>query len=91
MTLTGPRDALADRSDFIGYLVGLAALADMVRALASHTGHRAAPVRDCDDFEYALLGLASIGSAVERMAKYVTQQPHSISSADSAAETRFLR
>ncbi len=91
MTLTDPREALADNSDFIGYLVGLAALADMVRALASDTDHRVEPVRDCDDFRYALLGLASIGAAVERMAKCVTQQPDMTVMPDSAAASRFLR
>ncbi|OUZ02313.1 hypothetical protein B0172_03600 [Mycobacterium avium subsp. paratuberculosis] len=41
MTLTDPRDALADQSDFIGYLVGLAGLADVVHTLAGD-GPRAA-------------------------------------------------
>ncbi|WP_431232676.1 hypothetical protein ACQ856_25235 [Mycolicibacterium psychrotolerans] len=90
MTLTDPREALADNSDFIGYLVGLAALAEMVRTLASDTD-RSVSVRDCDDFRHALLGLASIGAAVERMAKCVTQQPDMTVSTDSAAATRFLR
>ena len=89
MTLTDPRDALADRSDFIGYLVGLTALADVVRALASDTDRRTEPVRDCDDFGYALLGLASIGSAIERMAKCAVQQTDT--NANSIAATRFLR
>ncbi|WP_233209220.1 hypothetical protein [Mycobacterium sp. ENV421] len=92
MTLTEPRDALADKSDFIGYLVGLAALAEMVRALASDTDPGAAPVRDCDDFGYALLGLASLGSAVERIANCCTQQLHTSIDADSTVPiARFLR
>ncbi|BBX07195.1 hypothetical protein [Mycolicibacterium aichiense] len=92
MTLTDPRDALADKSDFIGYLVGLAALTEMVRALASDTDPGAAPVHDCDDFGYALLGLASIGSAVERMAACSAHQLHTSPTGESAAPaTRFLR
>ena len=35
MTLTDPREALADQSDFIGYLVGLAGLSGLVHTLAS--------------------------------------------------------
>ncbi|MEZ0357516.1 hypothetical protein [Mycobacterium sp. SA01] len=91
MRLTDPRDALADHSDFVGYLVGLAAMADMIRSLAA-TDRRAEPVRDCDDFRYALLGLASVGSAIERMANCVAQPPHPSRDADAAARpTRYLR
>ena len=69
MTLTDPREALADQSNFIGYLVGLAGLARMVRTLAAD-GDRTRPIRaaTADDFVYALLGLASVGAAVERLA-----------------------
>ncbi|ORB57250.1 hypothetical protein [Mycolicibacterium rhodesiae] len=92
MTLTDPRQALADKSDFIGYLVGLAALAGLVHALASDTGPVAAPVEDCDDFGYALLGLASLGSAVERMANCSTQQLDTRPTGEpQAPTTRFLR
>ena len=34
MTLTDPREALADQSNFIGYLMGLASLGHVVHALA---------------------------------------------------------
>jgi len=68
MTLTNPREALADKSDFIGYLVGLAALANLVRGLAADGAERqAGPTGDCDDFVYVLLGLVSTGTAIERM------------------------
>lgn len=89
MTLTDPREALADKSDFIAYLVGLAAVADMVRALAADGGSRARSARECDDFIYALLGLASTGAAVERMSNCVTalQNP----TVEVAPATRFLR
>ena len=89
MTLNDPREALADKSDFIGYLVGLAALADMVRALAADGSPGARSARDCDDFVYVLLGLASTGAAIERMTNCdrVVQYP-----TDEATSTmRFLR
>jgi hypothetical protein len=90
MTLTDPHEALADRSDFIGYLVGLAALADMVRALAADNGRAAHPARGDDDFVHVLLGLASTGSAVARMA---TCAPALLDSttADPRHPTRLLR
>jgi hypothetical protein len=89
MTLTDPREALADRSDFIGYLIGLAALADMVRALVADGRSDARTACDCDDFVYVLLGLASTGAAVERMANCITtSQAPTVQGADA---TRFLR
>jgi hypothetical protein len=35
MSLTDPREALADQSNFIGYLVGMAGLARVVHTLAA--------------------------------------------------------
>ena len=61
MTLTDPREALAEQSNFVGYLVGLAGLARMVHTLAADGDRRADPPRDADDFVHALLGLASLG------------------------------
>ncbi|ORJ57309.1 hypothetical protein [Mycobacterium simiae] len=69
MTLTDAREALADHSSFIGYLIGLAAVARMIRTLADDAGPTAALHDDPDDFVYALLGLASLGSGIERLAK----------------------
>ena len=43
MTLTDPRDALADQSNFIGYLMGLARLARVVHALAADGDRRVRP------------------------------------------------
>ncbi|AKK27206.1 hypothetical protein AB431_11525 [Mycobacterium sp. EPa45] len=89
MTLNDPHEALADRSDFIGYLVGLAGLADMVRSLAAEGDRHARPARDCDDFVYALLGLASTGAAIQRMANSpsTSHKP----TLEVAATARFLR
>lgn len=86
MTLTDPREALADDSSFIGYLVGLAAVAQMVRALADDAGPGTTPPHP-DDFVYALLGLASLGSGIERLAKY----PAMHSYPPAVPVTRWLR
>ncbi len=69
MTLTDPREALADQSNFIGYLVGLAGLAQVVH----DPGRRRRPPSweppaESDDFVHVLLGLASLGAAIERLA-----------------------
>lgn len=78
MTLTDPREALADQSDFIGYLVGLAGLGQVVHTLAadSRCGGVAGydPPGDADNFVHALLGVASIGAAIERFANSAIAQ-----------------
>jgi hypothetical protein len=97
MTLTDPREALADQSDFIGYLVGLAGLAQVVHTLAADGDRRAGgPPRDPDDFVHVLLGFASIGAAVERFANSAkapkAQQNPTAEAPPSAAPTpRWLR
>jgi hypothetical protein len=68
MTLTDPRDALAEQSNFIGYLMGLASFARVVHALASDDDRLPVPSRDADDFVHLLLGLASLGDLIERLA-----------------------
>jgi hypothetical protein len=97
MTLTDPREALADQSNFIGYLVGLAGLARAVRTLAadgefSEVG-RSHPPRDPGDFEHVLLGLASLGEAIERLANPARAQPNSTVEAlpPGSTTTRWLR
>lgn len=75
MTLTDPREALADKADFMGYLLGLAGLARVVHTLAADGDRRAGRPRDPDDFVHALLGLASIGAAIERLATTAAAQP----------------
>jgi hypothetical protein len=68
MTITDPREALADQSTFIGYLMGLASLGHVVHELA-HGDRRADPPADADDFVHVLLGVAHLGEAVERLAE----------------------
>ena len=93
MTLTDPRETLADQSNFIGYLVGLAGLARVVHTLAAHEGRRPGPRRDPDDFVYALLGLAGIGAGIEKLADSATPQPVSNPDAPTLASAtmRWLR
>ena len=64
MTLTEPRAALAENASLIDYLMGLAGLGRLVRALGTGGG---AP-READDFVHVLLGLAALGTRVERLA-----------------------
>ena len=77
MTLTDPREALADQSSFIGYLVGLAGVARMVHVLADDD-RRPDTCRGPDDFVHVLLGLASLGAAIDRIANptVVQQNPN---------------
>ncbi|GAB1815320.1 hypothetical protein [Mycobacterium sp. MUNTM1] len=89
MTLIDPREALADQSNFIGYLVGLAGVARMVRTLAEDE-RRSGTCRGPDDFVHALLGLASLGAAIERIATPVTVQ-HNPTSPAGIPTTRWLR
>jgi hypothetical protein len=93
MTLTDPRKALAEQSDFIGYLVGLAGLARVIHTLAADGDGRGGGPRDSDDFVYALLGLASIGAAIERFANsaMAQQNPTAETPAPAAPITRWLR
>lgn len=91
MTLTDPREALADRADFIGYLLGLAGLARVVHTLAAGGARRAGGPREPDDFVHALLGLASIGAAIERLANTTATQPHPAGAAAVTTTLRWLR
>jgi hypothetical protein len=89
MTLIDPRDALAEQSNFIGYLMGLAGLAEVVHQLADGD-RRAEPPRDADDFVHVLLGIASLGQGIEQLAKPVPAQPDS-QAAIPSSNTRWLR
>ncbi|MGB9226449.1 hypothetical protein [Mycobacterium sp.] len=93
MTLTDPRDALADQSNFIGYLLGLAGLARVVRTLAADGAPRSGPPPDSDDFVHVLLGLASLGEAIERLANSALGQPAPTDEARAPASSkmRWLR
>jgi len=63
MSLSDPRPAPAEHSSLVDYLSGVVALARIVDELAldsSHETHSTA-----DDFVYLLLGVASMGAAIE--------------------------
>ena len=93
MTLTDPREALADQSSFVSYLVGLAGLARVVHALAADGDRRDGPPREADDFVHVLLGVASLGDAIERLAESAPAQQHQRVTAPSpdSTTTRWLR
>jgi len=76
MTLTDPREALADQSNFIGYLVGLAGLAQLVHTMAADDNLRSGGPCASDDFVHLLLGVASLGAAIERLAEPALAQRH---------------
>jgi hypothetical protein len=92
MTLTDPREALADQSNFIGYLVGLAGVARVVHTLADDD-RRSVTRGDPDDFVHVLLGLASIGAAIEQFANsaMAQQNPAAEAPPPAAPTTRWLR
>jgi hypothetical protein len=89
MSLTDPREALADQSNFISYLVGLASLGRVVHQLAD-----GAPpddrLREADDFVHVLLGIASLGQSIERLAESLPAQ-HKPEAAAPSTNTRWLR
>jgi hypothetical protein len=89
MTLIDPHDALAEQSNFIGYLMGLAGLAQVVHHLADGD-RRAEPPSDADEFVHVLLGIASLGHGIERLAESVPAQSNS-QAAIPSSNTRWLR
>jgi hypothetical protein len=91
--LTDPRPALAEQSNFVSYLVGLAGLARAVHALAAD-GHPRADARcEADDFVCLLLGLASAGDAISRLAESERAQPSGTTETapPPSTSTRWLR
>ncbi|OBA60256.1 hypothetical protein A5647_14925 [Mycobacterium sp. 1100029.7] len=90
MTLTDPREALADQSSFIDYLLGLAGAARVVRTLADDD-RRAGLPGHADDFVYALLGLASAGAAVDRLAGFPIAQHNPADQTTDVTPRRWLR
>jgi hypothetical protein len=92
MTLIDPRDALAEQSNFIGYLMGLASLGRVVQALADGD-RRADSSHDGDDFVHVLLGIASLGESIERLAESAPAQRLWAAAAASpdSTNTRWLR
>jgi hypothetical protein len=91
MTLTDPREALADQCNFIGYLLGLAGLARVVHTLAADGERRSDPVGGQNDFVHVLLGLASVGGAIEGLANSPTAQPDPPAQPTVPAPMRWLR
>lgn len=93
MMLNDPRDELAGQSSFVGYLVGLAGLAQVVHALAADGNRRIPAPGDSDDLVHLLLGLASLGNAIERLAKSAPARGRPVAAARPAAPTnsRWLR
>jgi hypothetical protein len=88
VTLTDPRGALADQSNFIGCLVGLAGAARLVRALADDPLRRET-TGAADDFVHVLLGLASLGRAIEHLAAPVATPTETAPA--FATQVRWLR
>jgi hypothetical protein len=76
MTLTDPREALADQSSFIDYLVGIAGLAQMVHTLAADVVPRSVPPVDSDDFVHLLLGVASLSESINKLAEPALMRRH---------------
>jgi hypothetical protein len=93
MMLTDPRDALAEQSNFVSYLVGLAGLGRLVHALATDGDRRADPKPGADDFVHLLLGLASLGGAIERLAESAPAQqyPAAATPPRPSSNVRWLR
>lgn len=65
MTLTDPRPALAEHSSLIGYLMGVAATAHAIDELALDPNRGS--VCAADDFVHVLVGVASLGKAIEHL------------------------
>jgi hypothetical protein len=92
MTLTDPREALAEQSNFVSYLMGLASLGRVVRGLAADGERRADPPADADDFVHVLLGVARLAEAVERLAETApTLEQQTAASPSPAMNMRWLR
>lgn len=91
--LTDPREALAEQSNFIGYLMGLAGVARVVYALAADDIRRADPPREVDDFLHLLLAFASLGDKIERLAEAAPDQASRATTAAprTSTDTRWLR
>jgi hypothetical protein len=91
--LTDPRPALAEQSNFIGYLLGLAGAARAVHALAADDSRAVGLPGEADDFTYLLLAIAGLGEKIERLAGSERVQNSDTTEAASpqSATTRWLR
>lgn len=90
MMLLDPREALADQNSFIGYLLGVAGLADTVRTLAADESRRNHAAEDVDDFVYALLGIASLGERINALVE-ISSYPEHPTYAEPPLPRRWLR
>ena len=88
--LTDPREALAEHSSFVSYLVGLAGLARVVQALACEGNRQNDVPCEADDLVHLLLGLASLGDSIGRLAESAPSQRNSPAPAPSM-NIRWLR
>jgi len=91
MTLTDPREALAEQSSFVGYLLGLAGLARAVHQLAADDTQCIDPASDADDFVHVLLGIASLGEKIEGLGESAAVQLNSGVAAPTSTTLRWLR
>lgn len=92
MSLTDPHPALAEQSSFVGYLLGLVGVARSVRTLAVYgDAERTGALPEDEDMVYLLLGLTSLGDAVERLVEEAQPQPGSPSKPTLHSTTRWLR
>jgi hypothetical protein len=91
MMLTDPREALAEQSSFVGYLLGLAGMARAVHELAADDTRRTDPAADADDFVHMLLGIASLGEEIEHLGKSIADQPNPMTEAPASTPSRWLR
>jgi hypothetical protein len=82
MTLSDPRPALAERSSLISYLLGIAALAQLIHVLALDSPRDSDPM--ADDFVHLLLGVAALGKSIE-----VLVDPAPVACHPSSAEPRL--
>jgi hypothetical protein len=91
MTLTDPREALAEQSNFISYLLGVSGMARAVHGLAADDSRRAEAPCGADDFVHALLGIASLGELIERLGESAPVRPNAFAEAPLSTMTRWLR
>jgi hypothetical protein len=89
MTLTDPREALAEQSNFISYLLGLSSLGRVVHQLTDGDPP-AQGLREADDFVHVLLGIASLGQSIDRLAESLPAQ-YKPETAAPSTNTRWLR
>lgn len=85
MTLSDPRPALAEHSSLIGYLMGVAAAAEAIEALAADPRRQSRGT--ADDFVHMLVGVAGMGRSIHTLASVdpVVDRPA------SPEPTRWLR